>query len=345
MQGPNSLHLTTDMGLPIFYPSIPQATSYHDMDFSVFMDFGEPSTASNLTLLSATSDSTPTLSDSDWSVVHDDFQMMPHSAVPQPLPITSSPTSIPVMDSCQHWPFYQCNPGTVEGLVNASISNLSGLKVLDNPTIWLHCAPSLTTQQQSIAEHSAGLPHCVSSTRDRLLAVTQQIWRISKERMKPGRAAERQGDGPNAWMDRVILLPPTDVMHKILAKYISQESKQFHLLPTEEFTTSASLLRAENKLLSGILTLLIIAQVTRSSVIMEARALSNGLAEVCRIVLQDAEMAVNTEFLEASLSLLQLLHWSGEAAHMAVRHTASRWCKELTETGFIKTVGTACCGE
>ena len=119
-------------------------------------------------------------------------------------------------------------------------------------------------------------------------------------------------------MDRVILLPPADLLGHFIGKYQSQESDRLHVLPVQELPATGNMLYTSNTLLDGVSTLLAVAQAIRSSAKSEARAISGGLVEVCRIAIQGADMIVNLEFLNISLSLLQLLQWSGDSWHMTV---------------------------
>ncbi|KAF2260295.1 hypothetical protein CC78DRAFT_29038 [Lojkania enalia] len=306
----DNLHLSTNMTFPSFIPDLHQPM-YQDIDFDMFIEDSTVTPAlgtSNNRLLSARSETT--FSDSEWSFIQEDLQKLSSRAPIGPIVLA---------DSCSQWPYYQCNLRTGSGPGGISMSTIASLKVLENPGIWSLCAqpPAVQLTDASAAGSPSAVP-CDSSTRDRLLAVTQQIWRIAKERVLSSCTVEQHNDGTDAWMDRIILLPPTSVLQYILERYTSLEHQHFHLLPTQEIITSASLLSSEDKLLSGVLTLLIIAQVTRSSAAPEGRALSNGLVEVCRVVVQDAEEAVTPEVLEGSISLLQLLQWSGDEWHMTV---------------------------
>ncbi|KAF2871556.1 hypothetical protein BDV95DRAFT_43370 [Massariosphaeria phaeospora] len=317
------IHLTTDISFPAFFPSTQQAPTFHDVDFDILMqdcNFDELLAGTNATprLLSASSE---TFSDSDWSFVQEDVAVRKISYPVVAAPMAALPTNFADPDLSSQWSSFCCNPriGDAPSSTFTSLTSLASLRLLDNPAIWSLCSlPSDIAHGQNspLAIFPSDFTHCESFTRDRLLAVTQQIWRMSREKIVSSFSADRQQETTNAWMERIILLPPTEIIQQILQKYVTHESQRFHLLPAQEFPTSASLLDTENKILSGIQTLSIIAQVTRSAPAAEARALSNGLAEVCRIVIQDAESAMHPEFLDASLSLLQLLQWSGDAWHM-----------------------------
>ncbi|KAF2437261.1 hypothetical protein P171DRAFT_492255 [Karstenula rhodostoma CBS 690.94] len=281
-------------------------------------------------MLSASTDQT--LSDSDWSLVQDDLQLKAWQTPVEP----SAGGELHGI-----WPLFHCNPRVGPISTTSTKTNIAKLKVLENPAIWFMCTPpSSALVHAPLEENSPGIHPFHASTRDRLLAVTQQIWRMSRERVFATWSGDQQSVESHAWMDRIILLPPTNVLRHLLTRYIYQEHQRFHLFPAQDLSFSDSLLHSETKLMSGIRTLLMIAQATRSVNIPEGRDLSGGLVEVCRTVVQDAvdsdnEVQVNAEFLETSLCLLQLMQWSEDPWHMTTVLDMWEQHSKIIQNSFI----------
>ncbi|KAF2713327.1 hypothetical protein K504DRAFT_498142 [Pleomassaria siparia CBS 279.74] len=301
-------------------------SSDHNTHFDIPMDDGYfDDILADTYLMCASPDKT--VSDSEWSLCQNELRAMSY---------TSTKPS-PGGELHGAWPLFDCNPKTGELSKTTTKTNVSNLKVLENPAIWSICAPSSSALVHMLLEEtSSGIHPFHASKRDQLLAVTQHVWRMSRERVYSTWSADQQSVEAHAWMDKVILLPPTDVLHHFLTRYVYQENERFHLFPAQDLLISVSLLQSKTKVMSGILTLLLIAQNTRSVNVSEGRDLSNGLVEVCRTVVQDAvdtdsEVPINAEFLETSLCLLQLMQWSGEPRHMtAVLDTWEQHSKART---------------
>jgi hypothetical protein len=257
------------------------------------------------------------LSDLDWSLVQQELPSLVHMPT-EPVATGDSPLH-------QEWPLFQCNPGDWSSAITRTRENIAKLELLDDPTIWSICAhPPFVSSQGSLSECQWALQPIDPFIRDRLLAITQHMWRLSKKRIFPSWENSRQSAKAFLWMDRIILLPQTDALHSLLIKYICQDNEQFHLFPQQKALTSEYLLpQTENKIVVGILFLLKIAGVIRSASSPQARSICTGFIEVCSSLVDDAvhekeELAGTAESIEVSLDLLQLLHWSGDPWHMTV---------------------------
>lgn len=257
------------------------------------------------------------LSDLDLSLVQQELPSLAH------LPIEPATTENLLLH--QEWPLFQCNPGDWSSATVRTKENITKLAVLDNPTVWSICAPPPFVRSQGcLSDNQWALQPIDPFVRDRLLAITQHMWRLSKKRIFPSWENDRQNTEAFPWMDRIILLPQTDALHSLLIEYNCQDKGQFHLFPEQKALASEHLLpQTENKIIVGILFLLKIAHVIRSASSPQARGICSGFIEVCSSLADDAvhekeELTGVAESIEVSLDLIQLLQWSGDPWNMTV---------------------------
>ncbi|KAF2733578.1 hypothetical protein EJ04DRAFT_564970 [Polyplosphaeria fusca] len=256
-------------------------------------------------------------SELDWSLVHQELLSL--TGMP-PEPISND-----VLPLHQDWPLFDCNPATSNSVAPRTRENIAELEVLDDPNTWSSCARSSYVEfQRSLNEKCWTMQPIDQFVRDRWLAVTQYVWRLSKERIFPGLRNDRQSTKAFPWMDRVILLPQTDALTSLLTKYTLEADDQFHLFPHQKPLTPQELLpQSDNRLLSGTLILLKIAQAIRSDSSPQARGICNAFVEVCSALVDDAvqvkdEVSETAKSIELSVGLLQLLLWSGDPWHMTI---------------------------
>jgi hypothetical protein len=152
-----------------------------------------------------------------------------------------------------------------------------------------------------------------------MLSITQRIWRTATQELTQAWPSDHQNQ-KNAWMDGIILLPPTDIMCLIREIYSQQDNTQFPFLHDRKHPLPNPIMDTENQLLCGLSTLLIIARITQSSLTVQARDLSNGLISLCLSFLDQMEWGTSIAQSCISLTLMQLLQWSGEAHQMIVSH-------------------------
>ncbi|KAH7381522.1 hypothetical protein BKA66DRAFT_464379 [Pyrenochaeta sp. MPI-SDFR-AT-0127] len=310
-----------EMQYPSFFDSIAHSM-LHDIDLDTPMDeipSNDYFTTNNQNLIPALDGN---FADSLWSFPSGDIASMPLSFTATALP-TAAPTP-PVSDLGSQWPMFLCNPhaGGEEPIhASAFSTSLLNLKVLNNPSIWssIPLLPDASQSDEGVMTSSSSKSTQIEApSRDKLLAITQKLWAMAKESVAlPRWRPDQRNDEANSWMDHVVLLPPVEVSQHFLQQHRSHGYQCFHMLPpAQEFASSNSAADADNTLLVGISALLIVAQSTRSSPVAELRALSSGLGEVCRIVMQDEDFTTTPDFLDASLSVLQLIQWSGDGWHM-----------------------------
>jgi hypothetical protein len=329
------LQLDTDLAFTFPLHDTPRTVQF-DMNLGYFVDTAnlpEPLDSSTASMMSGRPDSG--YADPSMFLTQEDMQVLPHAG-----------TAFWAMDTRNSWCSLQANPDCGEGLVNMSLSHVAKLRVLDDSSFWSLCLSQASAAHNEDPLHNTfPSPAWDSSTRDRLLALTQQIWHLGKEHIASASLLAKSDESIDVWMDRIVLLPPTEIMLNLLDRYASRENERFHLFPAQSYTSAAAMLKAGETNFSGMLILLLVAQVTRTSPIAAVRDLSTGLTELCRIVVRDLEATVNTEFLDTSLTLMQLLQWSGDSWHMTVSLANSQnYACVLIRTGRTETLGTTCKG-
>ncbi|KAL1600668.1 hypothetical protein SLS60_007056 [Paraconiothyrium brasiliense] len=196
---------------------------------------------------------------------------------------------------------------------------LAHLRILNNPNVWSSVVSSLNTLSVEVDDTRSEINETFSTTtRDWLLSVTQHIWRTVKQEAMH-RAANELDPEMCSWMDKIILLPTTDILGRLFRRYVQNEQRRFSIFPAPVggLLTYTS---KRNSVLHGLLALLIIAKSIRVSENRKVQDLSNGLVGLCRIFNYNANWSTVTEHMELSLSLIQLMQWSGEGTHTNVSH-------------------------
>lgn len=127
----------------------------------------------------------------------------------------------------------------------------------------------------------------------------------------------------------MIVLPSADVLDNLLRAYVSRFEPYFPSSPASRLDPTG-LIRSKNVFASSLELLLMIAYGAMSTPTMEARCLTDGLTELCRIVLSDflemdADMATSPTMLRAALLFTNLAAWSGDRWHMNVRVLSIDW--------------------
>lgn len=216
------------------------------------------------------------------------------------------------------WPMFQSSLGGLSSATPRTQENITKLQTLDDPSAWSTCTNlSLAADLQA--------PRLVNSfVRDRMLATTQYIWQISKTRIFPSENCGRYSKEMR-WLDTITLLPQGEALSFLVTKYIRQENTQLHLFAeAKPFPSEHNLPRSENRIVAGTLILLKLAHTMRCVNCPRIRDICTGFTEICvslvdETLLQDyTSQKATTEWIEVSVSLLQLLAWGGNSWHMTV---------------------------
>lgn len=156
------------------------------------------------------------------------------------------------------------------------------------------------------------------STRDKLLAITQGFLHKALE-------IHRGSEGPQTYAhapSNFVLLPPTKVLEYFLRSY-TNSFERFYPLTTKGSLDANELMFCYQDRASSLLILLMIAQGAMNIPSSEARALTGGLLETCRISLFDLierniVMACDHNVLHAALIFTELASWSGDKWQMDI---------------------------
>lgn len=149
-------------------------------------------------------------------------------------------------------------------------------------------------------------------TRDRMLAVTQTFLQKALEIHRGGLEGRRS----SIPADFFIVLPPGNILEYFLRSYVRSLTYYFSLTGGGGGLFDPNEMLVNNKA-STLLVLLMIAQGAAAVPTAEARYLSAGLIETCRISLfdmieKDVELAADPVVLRCALLLMNLGTWSGD---------------------------------
>ena len=244
-----------------------------------------------------------------------------------PLMTTSkSGNSVPehkaVFAAQDRWSYFQCNPPIDSSPVSKTAKiYLEGLEhALESEYAWQH----KDWQPQAIDTLYGGpglqVEPFSSYARERFVAVTQAILQKAFDthhidsRSQPS-TGSTEGKG-------FITLPPPIVLEYSLKAYVRRSEPYYSCVPAGSLKAD-ELMQGGNAKASCLLLLLMIAQGTAATPTMEARSLSSGLTEACRISLnelleKDYELIQTLTVLQCGLLCTTVAAWSGDKYQMEV---------------------------
>jgi hypothetical protein len=231
----------------------------------------------------------------------------------------SSPSEVPefevVIASEAAWPLARCNPLIYSGTCpRTAIVHLECLEQKSkNEGTW----DALETYLEQVDWDAADLASVVpmtSRTRDRMLAITQTFLHKALEIHRSGAQNCGKAGYPNGGMCTFLVLPPSKILEFFLRSYVRSLAFFYSLVSTGCVDPNEML---QNNQASTLLVLLMIAQGASAVPTPEARALSAGLIETCRISLfdiieKDVEMCADPTALRSALLFTLLGAWSGD---------------------------------
>ncbi|KAK5148775.1 hypothetical protein LTR04_000525 [Oleoguttula sp. CCFEE 6159] len=125
------------------------------------------------------------------------------------------------------------------------------------------------------------------STRDKLLAITQSFLHKALDIHRDGMTSSpRSGESPSSTASNFILLPPARVLEYFLRSY-GNSFERYYSLTSRGILDANELMHCYNDKASSLLILMMIAQGAMNIPSVEARWLTGGLTEACRISLFD----------------------------------------------------------
>ncbi|ROW00814.1 hypothetical protein VMCG_06453 [Cytospora schulzeri] len=220
------------------------------------------------------------------------------------------------------WPLARCNPPTFSGSCpRTAIVHLEALEQ--------KCKQDGTWDalEKYLSHHSNDSPHMPSvvpinsRTRDKMTAITQSFVHKALGVHRGGvNSYSKSGYASPGGMCNFIMLPPSNVLEYFLKSFVRS------LLGYYPMITAMSL--DPNEMLQGnqastLLVLLMIARGAAAVPMAEARYLSAGLTETCRISLfdiieKDVELSADPIALRCALLFTLLGAWSGDKWHMDI---------------------------
>ena len=235
------------------------------------------------------------------------------------------------------WPCFRCNPpiGTI-ACPNTAKLYLEGLEqTLKNQDTWSSWDTrpdelDRATGEEVVTESFAGC------TRDKLLAITQSFLHKALEihRARPVGSPESLSIS-DLDCAQFIILPPPEVLEYFLRAYVCRFEPYYGFVSGGVLRPN-EIMQLSNGKASSLLLLLMVAQGAMATSTVEARYLTSGLTETCRISLfdiieKDIVLSSDPIVLRCALLFTTLAAWSGDKWHMDVGGPAYRFdCEKVS---------------
>lgn len=226
-----------------------------------------------------------------------------------------------VLEAELAWPLARCNPPTFSD--SCPRTAIVHLESLEQNSKHEHGWKSLDIEDDEVTGdlESVKVESISLSTRDTLHAVTQGFLHRALKTHRGGSATEVQNIGYSSPGNfSFLLLPPTQVLEYFLRSY-ARSLSTYYSLPAGDRIDPNELLHGNRA--STLLVLLMIAQGATMAGSTEAKSLSAGLTETCRISLfdiieRDIELCADPIVLRCALLFTMLGAWSGDKWHMDI---------------------------
>ncbi|KAG7120208.1 Transcription factor PfmaH like protein [Verticillium longisporum] len=291
--------------------SLPQ-----DLSMPTFADFSDIASTSDPMTTASSRGSTHTRSTSIISAA--DFEASFRATVEPVVESISGEASIAefevVVAAENSWPLARCNPPIYSSTCpRTAIVHLECLerKCKEEGT-WSPLEKYIDTVDWDSSDLATVIP-MTSRTRDRMLAITQSFLHKALDVHRGG--ISKQNPGYSSPSDfSFIVLPPPKILEYFLRSYVRSLSYYYPLVVAGCVDPNEMLI---NNQASTLLVLLMIAQGASVVPMAEARYLSAGLIETCRISLfdmieKDVELSADPVALRCALLFTTLGAWSGD---------------------------------
>ena len=220
------------------------------------------------------------------------------------------------------WSYFQCNPSVDSGPFSKTGKvYLEGLEqALESEDAWQHRDWQPQTIDTLYGGPGLQVEPFSSYARERFVLVTQAILqkafdthRIESRSQRSTGSTEGKG---------FITLPPPIVLDYSLKAYVRRCEPYYGCVPAGSLKAN-EVMQGGNAKVSCLLLLLMIAQGAAATPTIEARSLSSGLTEACRISLnelleKDHDLIQNLTVLQCGLLCTNVAAWSGDKSHMEV---------------------------
>lgn len=222
------------------------------------------------------------------------------------------------------WTVFRCTPPIPSSSCPRTAKlNLERLEQsLRNHEGWSNWRPSWDESDFASGEQ-LNVMQLHESTRDKLLAITQTFLHKALDIHKEGMSGSPgSGESPSSTGSNFVLLPPARVLEYFLRSYANSFERYYPL--TARGTLDANeLMQCYNDKASSLLILMMIAQGAMVIPSVEARWLTGGLTEACRISLFDLIekniiMSGDPIVLRSALLFTVQAAWSGDKWQMDI---------------------------
>lgn len=223
------------------------------------------------------------------------------------------------------WSAFRCTPIMPSSACPKTAKlNLERLEeTLRNHETWVGWTPKWNEADLSAGGDFLTVMQLHQSTRDKLLAITQSFLHKALETHREGRGSNSGPHTPNSCgASNFVLLPPARVLEYFLRSYSNSFERYFPL--TSRGTLDANeLMHCYNDKAASLLVLMMIAQGAMNIPSSEARMLTGGLIETCRISLFDLVerniiMAGDPIVLHSALLFTTQAAWNGDKWQMDI---------------------------
>ncbi|KAK3720641.1 hypothetical protein LTR37_003690 [Vermiconidia calcicola] len=246
------------------------------------------------------------------------------------------------------WSAFRCNP-TIPSTSCPTTAKLN-LERLEQ-TLRNHEGWSTWSPQWDDADF-AGADHLIvmqlhESTRDKLLAITQSFLHKALEIHREGTShSEANGhrSPSSSGASNFVLLPPARVLEYFLRSY-ANSSERYYPLTSRGILDTNELMHCYNDRAASLLVLMMIAQGAMNIPSVEARMLTGGLTEACRISLFDlieknVIMSGDPIVLHAALLFCVQAAWSGDKWQIDIAmgqrdHLWSEWIQNESRSRLV----------
>ncbi|KAI1462726.1 hypothetical protein F4805DRAFT_7232 [Annulohypoxylon moriforme] len=212
------------------------------------------------------------------------------------------------------WPLARCNPPIFSGACpRTAIVHLECLEQKSrHEGTWNALEQHLEQVDWDAADLASVIP-MTSRTRDKMLAITQTFLHKALEIHRGGVNTQNKAFASPRLLS-FLVLPPSKILEYFLRSYVRNLSFFYSLVSAGCVDPNEML---QNHQAAALLVLLMIAQGASAVPTAEARALSAGLIETCRISLfdiieKDIEMCADPTALRCALLFTLLGAWSGD---------------------------------
>lgn len=293
-----------------------------DLSMPTFPEVGDVSTSSEPMTASSSRGSTHTRGTSIMSASDFENAMKPVTLTMAAPTDNSIPEFEVVIAAEGAWNLARCNPPAYTGTCpRTALVHLECLEQKSKQEGTWSSLEQYLKQRVWDASDTASVVPLTSRTRDKMLAITQSFLHKALDIHRGGSSGGYPKTGFASPSDfNFIVLPPANILEYFLRSYVRSLSVYYPLVTAGCVDPNEML---QNNQASTLLVLLMIAQGAAAMPMAEARYLSAGLTETCRISLfdiveKDVELSADPTALRCALLFIVLGVWSGDKWHMDI---------------------------